>query len=78
MSQAKATAKEVPILVAKGERDELIPKYEEVVVDGHSFVVEPGVTRISAGHPLAKARPDLFEKDQDATSTTPTRRRRGA
>lgn len=55
-----------PLLVAKGpppKWDE-DPEFVTVNVEGHSFVVAPGVTRITQGHPLAKARPDLFKADK--------------
>ena len=65
------------ILVAKGTppKDWKEPtQFTTVEVDGQSFVVEPGVTRIDAGHPLAKARPDLFESVNKPTASRPRRR----
>ena len=69
---------EVTILVAKGSPPKVwteAPKLTTVEVDGHPFVVEPGVTRISSGHPLAKARPDLFEAGKAKSNRVPRNRR---
>jgi hypothetical protein len=62
-----AAANTDPVLV-------VATKSGEVEVDGLAFVLEAGNSRLAEGHPLVKARPDLFEpRDQ---TERPKRRRR--
>jgi hypothetical protein len=68
-----------PLLIAKGTKPTNWTdptRFIHVEIGSQAFVVEPGVTRITSGHPLAKARPDLFRQDgqSEATTTQPRRR----
>jgi hypothetical protein len=74
------------LLVAKGrsERRTDASMYDApsnittVVVDGASYTVEPGVTQLMSGHPLAKARPDLFQPVKPERKSRPAGRRKVA
>jgi hypothetical protein len=35
----------------------------EIEIDGQNFVLHEGKTELTAGHPLVKARPELFDEE---------------
>src|SRR5918994_413955 len=56
-------------------------KSAEIEIDDQSFVLQKGKTALTAGHPLVKARPELFEEKGEpspADAEEPPKERSGA
>jgi hypothetical protein len=52
-------------------------KSAEVEVDDQSFVIQKGKTELAAGHPLVKARPELFDEKGDPSPADAEQPKRG-